>query len=65
MPLYRFKCCLCNKSWEAYRTREHPGKDYCCGVEAGIEKGIEPKTMALETFEDNPALHLHKKKGWD
>ncbi|VAW34362.1 hypothetical protein MNBD_DELTA02-473, partial [hydrothermal vent metagenome] len=28
-------------------------------------KGIEPKTMALETFEDNPALHLHKKKGWD
>ncbi len=65
MPLYRFKCALCNKSWEAYRTREHPDKDYCCGVEAGLERGVEPQAMALETFEDGPALQLREIKGRD
>jgi hypothetical protein len=58
MPLYGFKCNRCNKNWEAYRTPENLYKDYCCGVEAALEKGVEPKTMALESLNDGLTLQL-------
>jgi len=63
MPLYRFKCCLCDKSWEAYRTSDNQDTDYCCGVEARLDNNVEPQSMALENLDEGHQLQMHKFKG--
>lgn len=59
MPLYGFKCSHCNRSWESYRNPVDVYNDYCCGIQARLEEGLEPKAMALETYDNGPALQLH------